>query len=239
MSGAGLHLTFDLDWAPDFALEDLRELLGQSGAATTVFCTHRSDGVDRIVALPGIETAIHPNFLGASDEEGKLRELLGWFPGVRGVRNHRLYYHSGLAPLFRKAGLLYLSNDLLFLEPDLRPYRDWAGLVRLPIYWEDDIHCACFGDRFEERDLALDRSGLRILNFHPVHLYLNTNDLRWYQAHKEEIRDERKARSMRRPGRGIRTLFEGLLGRLRAAELETLGATADRFVAAHPDGGRG
>ena len=231
-------LTLDLDWAPDHVLEDTRLLLLQAGLPATIFATHQSPAVAALLALPACETGVHPNFLGGVDEEATLTSLLGAFPDATGVRNHALFYHSRLLPLFHGKGVRYFSNDLLFLHAGLGPFYDWSGLVRLPIYWEDDVHCLYFDGRFDRDALQLQRPGLKILNFHPVHLFLNTRRLADYMVAKPMLADPVAALAQRQPGPGIRTLFLDLVGQLRAAEMRTLGQLAKEFRSTHPFAGQ-
>src|SRR6266436_1272266 len=109
---SGTFLTFDLDWAPEFVLEDVQKLLKNIGCSMTVFATHVSDEVTRWLESPRVETAIHPNLVQVADEKEQLSKWMTWSPKAKGVRNHRLYYHSGLLKMYQDAGLEYLSNDL-------------------------------------------------------------------------------------------------------------------------------
>jgi len=231
-------LTLDLDWAPDHVLEDTRQLLQRVGLPATIFATHQSPGVTALLALPGCETGVHPNFAGDPDKDALLTRLLTAFPTAVGVRSHELYFDSRLLPLFQHKGVRYFSNDLMFLHSSLQPYYDWSGLVRLPIFWEDDVHCLYFDGRFDGAALGLDRPGLKVLNFHPVHLYLNTREFADYQAAKPSLADPMAAGKLRREGPGIRTLFLDVVGRLRGAEMRTLGAISEEFRAAHVFEGR-
>lgn len=231
-------LTLDLDWAPDHVLEDTRLLLQQVGLPVTIFATHQSPGAAALLALPDCETGVHPNFLGGADQDAVLTRLLTAFPTAVGVRSHELYFDSRLLPLFQRKGVGYFSNDLMFLHSGLAPYYDWSGLVRLPLFWEDDVHCLYFDGRFDCAALQLDQPGLKVLNFHPVHLYLNTREISDYQAAKPVLADPAVARNLRRDGPGIRTLFLDVAGRLRGVEMRTLGAIAEEFRAAHGFEGR-
>ena len=121
-----------------------------------------------------------------------------------------------------------LSNDLMFLQPRLTPWYDWSGLVRVPIFWEDDVHCVYFERQFSLDLLQLERPGLKVLNFHPVHLSLNTRDLREYRQAKDDL-----ARGQGAPGPGVRTLFEALASQVAPDELATLGEIAARFTQEH------
>jgi hypothetical protein len=231
-------LTLDLDWAPDHVLEDTRLLLQQVGLPATIFATHQSPGVTALLALPGCETGVHPNFLGDPDEDAVLTRVLTAFPTVVGVRCHELYFDSRLLPLFQRKGVRYFSNDLMFLHSGLQPYYDWSGLVRLPLYWEDDVHCLYFDGRFDCAALHLEQPGLKILNFHPVHLYLNTREIADYQAAKSSLADPAASRKLRREGPGIRSLFLDVVAGLQGSQMRTLGALAEKFRVAHAFEGR-
>ncbi|MCA9669468.1 MAG: hypothetical protein KC503_27925, partial [Myxococcales bacterium] len=114
------------------------------------------------------------------------------------------------------------------------PHYDWSGLVRLPIFWEDDVHAVFFDGAFDgaasaRAVLALERAELKVLNFHPVHIYLNTSDFDGYQHAKEVLRDEQQARALRRPESGVRTFFEQALAATRDLPRQKLGEVADAF----------
>lgn len=219
--------TFDLDWAPERMVDELRELLEEHDLPATVFCTHRSPAVERLLARESCEPGLHPNFLAGGDPGAILARLRSEIPDASAVRNHALYYHSGLLALFHRAGLRVLSNDLMFLQPQIEPWYDWSGMVRLPIYWEDDVHCAFFERVFSPELLALERPGLKVLSFHPVHLCLNTRDLGEYRALKQDVAAGRVVRPAAGPG--IRTLFEEVVRRVSKDDLATLGEVAVRF----------
>ena len=224
-----LCVSLDVDWAPDFVVEDLAELLAMHEVAVTVFCTHESAAVRALVAHPDRETGIHPNFLVDRNAEEVLAESLARFPAARGVRNHVLYYHSRLLPLFHQHGIEYFSNDLMFLHQDLAPFYDWSGLVRLPIYWQDDVHCAFFDRDFRPASLQLETPGMKVLNFHPIHVFLNTCNLDDYAAAKAFQSDKDALRARRNPGPGIRTLLCDLLASGALSTSCLLGSVARDF----------
>ena len=147
--------------------------------------------------------------------------------------------------MFRGLGLDVVSNDLRHGDEGLAAHWDWAGLVRLPIGWEDDVHCARShglppAEAFDISALGLRRSGLKVFNFHPIHLFLNTADLAAdYLAHKPILRDHEAAtriaeRQRQRPG--MRTLFLQLVSAIRERGLLAASCRelADSFVGAAP-----
>ena len=55
-------LTFDIDWAPDFAILHCLELLENAGCKATFFATHNTTLNHEIIDR-GHNLGIHPNFL--------------------------------------------------------------------------------------------------------------------------------------------------------------------------------
>ncbi|MCA9523213.1 MAG: hypothetical protein KC609_19690 [Myxococcales bacterium] len=223
--------SFDLDWAPDFMLADFRQLLIETRIPATIFYTHESPECRKLQSLASCEVGIHPNFFKPEPPDEVLDALLAAFPAARGVRNHVLYYHSRLLPLFHRRQIRYLSNELRFLEAGLVPHYDWSGLARLPLFWEDDVHMIYFDRDVSLQRLELQRPGLKVFNFHPVHLYLNSREMAYYTEHKEAIRDPRRGPELRqRSEPGVRTLFSELVAWAREqGALATLGEVADDF----------
>lgn len=214
-------------------IEALTERLERDSLPATVFCTHRSPAVDRLLALDGVETALHPNFLGDDRDEARvLRALHALFPLARGLRNHVLYHHSRLLPLYHQHGLRYISNDLSFLQPQLSARYDYTGMVRLPIFWEDDVHSVYFDGAFDlKTQVDLRQPGLKVFSFHPVHLYLNTARLEHYSAIKSQLTDQRALAPL--AGQGVATFFEQLVAQ-GAEHFCTLDQLATTFAARTP-----
>jgi hypothetical protein len=229
-----IGLSFDLDWAPDYVLEALFELLAPLELPVTFFCTHTSPAVRRLLSLPGSEAGLHPNLQDADDEEGALSSLGAIFPGATGIRVHRLYYHSGLLPLFHRQRLEYLSNDLMHLEAGLAPHYDWSGMIRLPIYWEDDVHALLSPGDYSPARLALGSAGMKVMNFHPIHLFLNTDRFERYEGCRDGVADRAFVEPHRNRGAGIRTLFEELTAEISKERFSGLGEIAAGFRERRP-----
>lgn len=168
-------VTFDTDWAPQFVVDHVLGLLVASGLPGTVFCT----GPYAMPAQGRIEVALHPNLMGDSTQgngaEDVLVQLKRAMPQAVGVRTHRLFWHGGLLGTLAAHGLVYDSSLLVPLQLGLRPFRH-KKLVRMPIWWSDNVHF--------DRDFALDgfavpgldEPGLKVLLFHPLQIYLNAPD---------------------------------------------------------------
>lgn len=217
-----IHLTFDVDWAPDFVLEDLEQLLSTTSAPVTLFSTHKSPVITRLYRRPNTEMAIHPNFMKTEDEGSRLKEVMSLFPAAKGVRTHGFFFHCGLLELYHRTGMEYLSNDLLFLQPALQPFYDWTGLPRIPIFWEDKAHLLHSEVSFELSALPMSKEGLKVFSFHPAHIYLNSRNLLDYVQKRSYLKDPAQALRLREEGPGIRALFLELLEKMKGEDSSTL-----------------
>lgn len=216
-----VFLTIDIDWADDSVLADTIDLVEGSGAAATWFVTHETSLLARLRENPAFELGIHPNFNhlltgepaagnahSAEEVLGRLRQLV---PEAAGMRSHSLTQSSRLLDLAQQLGLAYDANMFVPAHAgiELRPWRHWNGMLRLPTLWADDVHVV------EGRDVSMadlrQRPGLKILAFHPVHVLLNTDTEARYAAAKAAGRTAEAMAPHRNPGRGVRTLLMELL----------------------------
>ena len=228
-----LVLTADLDWAPDAVLAHMLELLEPFGVPLSLFCTHPT------ALAAGLDVGIHPNLLQTLEPRPVVEELLAAYPEARGIRCHALLHSSRLSTLYRELGLEYTSN---YLCPGrvVGPLHAMAGLTEVPIYLEDD-HYFSVHQEFSAEAIDLDSPGLRVLNFHPVHVFLNTPGPElWDRAKVDYHKPERLARH-RWKGRGTATLLLELLERARRRGLRfsSLRTVVDRWrsTAGAPFGG--
>ena len=72
------------------------------------------------------------------------------------------------------------------------PFKLWTGLVRIPYNWEDDVHYL-FNRGYDDLGIDLFNDGLNVLDFHPIHVFLNTdsqgtyNNAKTYYQNPEEL----------------------------------------------------
>lgn len=203
MSKDTIVVTIDVDWAPTRVLHDTVSLLNEYEVAATVFSTH-NDGVE----LDNHERALHPNFrTDDRDERAILSELTNLFPEAIGVRSHGLYTHSELRSLYTEFGLVYESNFIRYRRPDIEPFlmRN-QDIYQMPIYFGDYPWMREGADRIDAVTL-LDEPGLKMLYFHPIHVFLNTPTIPWYESRKQFYQDPERLEQERYSGWGIRELF--------------------------------
>lgn len=237
-----LCVTSDLDWAADVCVQDLLETLAALDIRPTVFATHRSPVVDRFQDAGRADVGLHPNFLPASshgaDPAAVIAHMLGLYPAARAYRSHCFADDSRIGWEFVRRGFRYDSNLCLFLQPGLVPLFHGTGLIRFPVFWEDDIHYTLTGgDWSVEAFIAHFRTpGLKIVNVHPFMFATNVPTEDYYRQVKGHIAslDAATLPSVRFAGPGTRTFVTELLARLigEGFRFHTLHALYERFVPA-------
>jgi len=202
MSVDRVAITLDIDWAPDHVIDDVAARLIAAGVRATWFVTHASPAVDRLRLHPGLfELGIHPNFLAGSTQGNTPAEILAHcmrlVPDAQSMRTHCLIQSTPL--YFDVAEHTPIRNDVsLYLpgHPGLQATTfelPGGTLTRLPFWWEDDYEML---RRVPDWDLVSRTEpgdGLRILNFHPVHIALNSATLDPYRALKSRVQWLRSA----------------------------------------------
>jgi polysaccharide deactylase WbmS-like protein len=216
-----LCFTTDIEWAPDWAIRTLFALADQYQIPLTPFLTHRSKFIDsELSATPSGDVGLHPNFLPGSTHGATVDEVIATtralWPKAVSFRSHCFYDDTRMLRKMADKGFLYDSNLFAFLQPMLAPLRTVAGTVRLPVFWEDDVH--------SERRLpwdgqalrsAFETPGLKILNLHPMRVALNVPDEAFHESHRRLgslVDVDPRAEAHR--GRGTRTFVEELFEQL-------------------------
>jgi hypothetical protein len=181
-----IAFTSDIDWAPEPVILDMLSLFEEAQQKCTLFATHRSEAILNC-NRKYFEIAIHPNINPAFDGKEMemdvlIDDLMEIYPEAKGIRCHSLVQSSHLMNRFAKRGFVYDSNQFLPYWKNLRPYKLWNGLVEIPFNWEDDIHYY-YGYSFDNHHLEIDTTSLNVFSFHPVHVFLNTeNEIRYNLA---------------------------------------------------------
>lgn len=218
-------LTVDLDWAPDEVIADTIEIVDQTNVSVTFFATHATSTMHGL-PRPRYEVAIHPNFNplltgGIGSVRTVVEDLMEKYPDARGSRAHSLVQGSPIYNDLAQAGLEYDCSLFLPYQIGLQPHRLPNGLVRIPYFWEDDAHFA-YRRPFALANIELDPNRPNVFDFHPVHVFLNTEVEERYLAAKPDYHDangllaHRNSRTM-----GTRSLLLELLEEIRAGRLSS------------------
>jgi SAM-dependent methyltransferase len=197
----------------------MMKLFRQFGVRPTLFATHPNEAVQRCEREGEAQVGVHPNFLpnsthGSSPDE-VIEHITGLFPNAEVFRSHSFFDNSYISEAFRKIGYRYDSNLCLYLEEDIRPLRHSSGMLRFPVFWEDDVHWVRTNgdwsiDNFLDSFLS---PGLKIINVHPIHIALNTPDAAFYKAVPKRAGDlqARDIEALRNSGPGTRSFLTSLL----------------------------
>jgi SAM-dependent methyltransferase len=217
-------LTSDVDWASEFAIDAFLALVGEFGVRPTIFATHTSARLDAALASGAAEVGIHPNLLPGSthgtDVASVVDHLCGLFPAARTFRAHAFRDDTHLTDELVRRGFVYDSNLCLYLQPDLTPLCHQSGLVRFPVFWEDDVHYRnTGGDWSVEKYLpAFTTPGLKVLNVHPFMVAANVPNAEYYRSVKAYIPTlgPENIDRVRFDGEGVGTFLRRLLEALTA-----------------------
>ena len=193
-----LAIILDIDWAPDFIIDETASLLIQYGIKATWFITHASPAIERLKSHPELfELGIHPNFLANSTQGKTQKEIIGYcisiIPQAVSMRTHAYFQSSQIFSEISKSTTI--DNDVsIFMPstPDLRPSKHYINgryLNRLPVFWEDDNAMKIPRRQWSFSNEYLLQPGMKIFAFHPIHIYLNVSSFSIYEALKSHYPD--------------------------------------------------
>jgi hypothetical protein len=188
-------ITFDVDWAPDFAIELVANELSKRKIKSTWFVTHASPAIEKLKMNELVELGIHPNFLPNSTHGNTtneiIKKMLEIVPNAKCIRTHGLYNSTYLYREIARNETLEIDSSILMPEiPDLKPhtihYEEFGSpLSRVPIFWEDDIEMYNPHKKWQFKNKKYHVNGMKIFNFHPLHVFLNSNNMKIWKLLKE------------------------------------------------------
>lgn len=212
-----IAITIDTDWAPLELVRSTIELVHSFDCKLTVFCTNPLE-------ISADEIAMHPNFVDANDLQGPVTALCAAYPQARGLRSHSLFFTERLRAVYEQCEISYDSNAIQHLTPGIR----WSPIARrtvsLPIYFMDRFHLEVTADepcKFSTEQFHWDDDGLKVFDFHPIHIALNTPTVDWYERAKIHYHEPERLRDFVAPGPGTRTLLESILTHIQKRRLPT------------------
>lgn len=125
------------------------------------------------------------------------------------VRSHSMTQNSLILDEFEKKNLLFDCNTFIPFSSDMviKPYKHWTKkLVKVPYFWEDDVHILYNWSWDVER--YLNYTGLKVFDFHPIHLFLNTENLSRYENAKKDLDNYSSlVKHINKNKRGVRDFF--------------------------------
>jgi hypothetical protein len=193
-------ITLDVDWVSDEIIKYAADIFREYEIKSTWFITHDSIQTRGLMGSKDIfEIAIHPNFLTGSTQGAGWREvmdyLLGIYPDARIMRTHSLYQST---PLFGFIQENYprIKLDVSILMPHARGtaaceccfserFHDRL-IYRAPYIWEDDFEMMLPKPNFIFSHNAFRGNDINIINFHPIHIALNSCGMERYRKLKDK-----------------------------------------------------
>jgi hypothetical protein len=233
-NGSGLKtvcITFDVDFAPDYMIQNVLSLLERYDAKATFFATHLTPLLQEVAAQGFHEVGLHPNLTPGTTQGTGLEDILGKlkaaYPDVVGNRFHVLGYSYRDLVTMGKSGFIYDVSTLRFNCPYLLPaWHPDLGMTLLTYSWEDGI-CENASLPMSMESMDLDSPGMKICNFHPMNVYINGPDSR---ARLEFLAEagpllacpQALADRHRREGPGAGTVLQAMLEYVMSRSCETL-----------------
>lgn len=177
-----LYFIMDVDWAHDDVVRYALDVFEGLGVPVTVFVTHASPVIDDMRERRNVEIGLHPNFNdllngrapAGDNAEKRIEDLHAVAPEAQCIRSHSMCQNSYLLNLFDDLGFTHEVNTLVMAHAgiELKPWRHWKGsMVRVPTVFEDSL-AGHLPNGWDPVRLA-GHPGLRVLNFHPVRVFLN------------------------------------------------------------------
>ncbi|RXJ90603.1 hypothetical protein CRV01_05470 [Arcobacter sp. CECT 8983] len=182
-------LTFDLDWCTDEVLDYLLDKLIKNNIPATFFVTHDTKLLNKIKKYNFFELGIHPNFNDGSTHGNSYKEVidhcLSIVPKATSCRPHGLKVSSNKLIYMMEKGI---KIDCSIFMPNVSNLENFYfeinnhRILRVPYNWEDDYE-------FYQRDKKYQFSDIqnlenKILDFHPIHVYLNSDSEKQYKMYK-------------------------------------------------------
>lgn len=218
-----LFLTFDCDWAHDDIIKDTLNLIQECQVPSTFFVTHKSDMLQELRDLEYIELGIHPNFnrllLGDLTREKSFEDVIDQLrdlvPEATSTRSHSLVSGSPIEAVYQKTNITHDSSLYIphqFNSYEIHPSRTFQGGVKCPYFYCD--FASCFHQP-EPVSTLVRRGGLKVFDFHPIHIFLNSESPERYENTRTMHQRPDELIDYRFNGEGARTRFQELLNLAR------------------------
>lgn len=214
----GIILTMDIDWAHDDVIEYALAILDHYKIDATIFMTHKVD-----VDLRNHEIALHPNFT-TLNLESHIRTIYNIYPQAVGIRSHSLFYTERFRDLYPLFEIKYDSNVMMYCQEGIKPYYIMPNVIEMPLFWMDNFYLEMEKNpSFQPKHLALTSPGLKIFNFHPIHIFLNTIDLGVYENAKNVYKNPAELWKFRNNdiNKGVEVFLIRLLSLINENNLKT------------------
>lgn len=231
-------LTVDVDWAPDWAMRDLLDVLVATETPSTWFVTHESPMLDELRAHESlVEIGIHPNFLAGSSHGTTpaevIAECMRFAPEARTMRTHCLVQSTPILQVVADTSPIAVDTSLYLrdatqIAASTLPLDHDRSLTRFAYVWEDDLEFFAATPRWDGGRFLADRHSpdeISIVDVHPIHYALNSSSVARYEELKRAYSNTRtvtaeQAVAFRGEGEGARTFVASLAEARHSLEVE-------------------
>jgi hypothetical protein len=174
-------LTIDVDFAPEYMIKNIVDIIDEYDVNATFFATHNSGVLHDLEFEGKYEIGIHPNLSNNSTQGAGVDEIVcnlkKEYPSSISNRFHKLDYQYSDFSVLKKNGFQSDVSRLLYNSSYVLPsYQSDTNLVLLTYIWEDGI-CENAGFPMDISGIDLHSPGVKIINFHPLNVYLNVSTM--------------------------------------------------------------
>lgn len=217
-------LTFDIDWAPDWMVKPIIEIIKKKKINSHFFLTHKSDLF--LKKENYIDIGLHPNFF-SNSTQGKntkqiIKNLKKIYRRANTVRTHGNFQSINLHILLSEKYNIKIDCSTFAPRHDVLSYNLLWKKKKIQILsynWEDGYEANQTKKIFSlKHKFFNDRKiKLYILNFHPIHIFLNTRDSKVYNKMKNKFPDINKTTQknleefINKKKTGAKNFFESLI----------------------------
>lgn len=219
--GCLVAITIDIDWAPDFIVEDIARLLIEKQVKATWFATHDSPVLEMLRQHTDLfELGIHPNFKEGSSHGKTMSDVvshcLGFVPEAVSARSHGLIQSDYLWRYYVEyTQIRFECSTFLGHVPRADSSRFfWKGkeLLRIPCNFQDNIEMDMPVPIWDVEQFITGKGGIQGLDFHPFYVYTNASSMEVFETVKTMGRpfyelSEQELLPHRRQGDGARRMF--------------------------------
>ena len=213
-------LSIDTDWAPQELVQTVVENILPKELPVTFFTTDRYHVLEEHQPGYEIEPHTNPPTLSEKDLEEELVSKMSFCQSgpIIGHRGHSLYWTERLRPVFRRNGIKYDSSTMMYLKNKIEPFKIGHDLLEIPLFFMDMFHLECAQlagkEPFDIDILKLQSEGLKVFDFHPVHLFLNTPHPDYYAEIKSDYHNPENLSRLINQKYGMKNFFEDIYNEL-------------------------
>lgn len=211
-------ITIDIEWSSQDLIDNILDILNEYKIKSTLFATHKAELGNRH------EIALHPYFKSPTTYENTLNKMIELFPKAKGIRSHRLLSEETLLLMYKQTKIQYTSNYQMTNLSNITPLKTIHGILEIPIFYIDWTHLmdTKIYKKISLDSLNLQSGGLKVFDFHPIHIFLNSESMQRYDKIKKWYNNPKELNNyVNKKKKGVGTLFVELLEFLKNNKIKT------------------